>query len=215
MKTPRYANGCSLAVISVLSLMLPCPSASAGQSQERFARAIAGRGAVNPDPPCFDGTNRYVDCGNGTVTDTGTGLIWLQDAGCLGPLNWADANRAAARLRNGRCALSDDSKAGDWRLPSNAEWMTMVAVARNHPLLQCTNPALTDDSGAVCFGSGVGSSFANVAPAGYWSSTTSSQTSGLLPDGTKAGTMNLLSGFLASFFDKSCCPQGVWPVRAK
>ena len=170
-------------------------------------------GAPNPDPPCFDPTNRYVDCGNGTVTDTATGLIWLQDAGCIGPLNWADANRTAARLRHGRCGLSDRSNAGDWRLPSNAEWMAMVAVARNHPLLLCTSPALTDDSGALCFGNGSTSSFTNVAPDGYWSSTTSSQSSGLLPDGTKAGTMNLLNGFLASFFDKSCCPQRVWPVR--
>jgi len=29
----------------------------------------------NPDPPCFDNTNRYVDCGNGTVHDTVTNLI--------------------------------------------------------------------------------------------------------------------------------------------
>ena len=27
------------------------------------------------DPPCFDNANRYVNCGNGTVTDTATGLV--------------------------------------------------------------------------------------------------------------------------------------------
>src|SRR5437773_9255267 len=28
-------------------------------------------------PPCSDNSNRYVDCGNGTVTDSVTGLTWL------------------------------------------------------------------------------------------------------------------------------------------
>jgi hypothetical protein len=205
----------SLAVVTALSLMVSGSSLSAGQSQDRSVGLPAGGRALNPDPPCFDSSNRYVDCGNGTITDTATGLIWLKDAGCLGQSNWVDANRMAARLRHGRCGLSDQSKAGDWRLPSNAEWMAMVAVAKNHPLLLCTNPALTDDSGAVCFNSGNTSSFTNVASGGFWSSTTSSQSSGLLPDGSKAGTMNLLDGFLASFFDKSCCPQRVWPVRGQ
>ena len=30
----------------------------------------------------FDNANRLVDCGNGTVTDTATGLIWLKNANC-------------------------------------------------------------------------------------------------------------------------------------
>src|SRR5262249_1683415 len=28
--------------------------------------------------PCVDKTKRYVDCGNGTVTDSETGLVWLK-----------------------------------------------------------------------------------------------------------------------------------------
>lgn len=177
--------------------------------------AVAAASLQNPDPPCFDNVDRYVNCGNGTVTDTHTGLIWLQDAGCLGLLNWADANQAAAQLQNGQCGLTDSSQPGDWRLPSNAEWMAMVDAAKNHPLLQCTNPTLTDDRGSACFGDGSGSSFANVVPdGGYWSSTTDSQSVGLRPDGSKAGQMSLSNGVLASFFDKSCCPQRVWPVRA-
>ena len=42
-----------------------------------------GTSGTRADGPCFDNTNRYVDCGNGTVTDTVTGLIWLQQADCL------------------------------------------------------------------------------------------------------------------------------------
>ena len=168
----------------------------------------------NPDPPCFDNANRYVNCGNGTVTDTHTGLIWLQDAGCLGSSTWAEANQAAEGLENGQCGLTDESRAGDWRLPTNAEWLAMVDAARNHPQLRCRNPALTDDSGSNCFGDGSGSSFMNVTFIGYWSSTTHSQSIGLPPDGTKAGTMPLSEGFLLSFFSKSVA-QPVWPVRAR
>jgi hypothetical protein len=175
----------------------------------------AQSGRHNPDPPCFDNANRYVNCGNGTVTDTHTGLVWLQDAACLAQLTWAEANQAAAALGNGQCGLADRSEPGDWRLPSNAEWMAMVDAARNHPQLRCTNPALTDDSGSVCFGDGSGSSFVNVSSTGsYWSSTTNSQSGGLLPDGTKAGSMTLSDGFLASFVSK-LVPEHVWPVRAR
>ncbi len=39
-------------------------------------------------PPCFDDANRYVDCGNGTVTDTVTGLIWLKNANCFSFQNY-------------------------------------------------------------------------------------------------------------------------------
>ena len=65
--------------------------------------------AVQADPPCFDNLNRYVDCGNGTVTDTVTGLIWLKEAGCLGPSAYAAANDAAAALQHGDCNLTDNS----------------------------------------------------------------------------------------------------------
>ena len=44
----------------------------------------SGTTAMPADGPCFDNTNRYVDCGNGTVTDTVTGLIWLKQSDCLG-----------------------------------------------------------------------------------------------------------------------------------
>jgi hypothetical protein len=216
--TSRGMLGWVLAVVTVVSILWFRLPAVSGQSQPSPPGSVAGLPWQNPDPPCFDNANRYVNCGNGTVTDTATGLIWLQDAGCLGPLNWAEANQAAAALEHGQCGLTDGSKRGDWRLPSNAQWREMVDVARNHPSLRCAHPALTDDSGSTCFGSGSGSSFSNVASAlgdGYWSSTTNFQSAGLPPNGTKAGEMSLSDGFLASFFDKSCCPQRVWPVRVR
>ena len=56
--------------------------------------------------PCLGkaGSNRYVDCGNGTVTDNVTGLIWLKQADCLGSADWASASQAAAALKSGDCS---------------------------------------------------------------------------------------------------------------
>jgi hypothetical protein len=216
MRTPRGMPGWILAPVAVVSILVFRFPVVSGQSQISPAAQTAGPPWRNPDPPCFDNANRYVDCGNGTVTDTGTGLVWLQDAACLGySLNWAQANQAAAVLRSGQCALTDRSKPGDWRLPTNAEWRAMVDAAKNHPNLHCTSPALTDDSGSVCFGSGSGSSFSNVSSRGdYWSSSTSIQSSGLTPDGTKAGAMSISEGFLQSFFAKRATAQA-WPVRVR
>lgn len=210
----RLAWVISISAVASISMMMLSSSPNFVQLYASPRKSAAAPHRRNPDPPCFDNGNRYVNCGNGAVTDTHTGLIWLQDAGCLGSLTWAEANQAAAGLENGQCGLTDGSKAGDWRLPSNAEWLAMVDAARNHPQLQCRNPTLTDDSGSNCFGDGSGSSFMNVSFDGYWSSTTDSQSSGLRPDATKAGTMPLSAGVLATFFSKTVA-QPVWPVRAR
>ena len=128
-------------------------------------------------PPCADTVKRYVDCGNGTVTDTVTGLIWLKDAACLGSLDWPTAMGAAAGLANGQCGLSDASSAGDWRLPTWNEWSATMASATS---LGCVfsngkAPALTNDAGHECLSVGP-SSFTGVvgdlASGYYWSSST-------------------------------------------
>ncbi len=80
----------------------------------------------NPDPPCFDLTHRFVDCGNGTVTDTATQLIWLKKTNCFAEQDYPTANGSAASLSNGSCGLTDGSRAGDWRLPTTAEWREIL-----------------------------------------------------------------------------------------
>jgi hypothetical protein len=131
--------------------------------------------AAGPDLPCFDNVNRYVDCGNGTVTDTVTGLIWLKHWDCLPNNAWAAANEAAAGLKDGDCSLTDNSSPGDWRLPTRAEWGATIARA---VVLDCVEfgsggpPSLTNDAGTACYGTGVGSSFVGVASSLYWSNTT-------------------------------------------
>ena len=112
--------------------------------------AWAGDGIValqTADPSCRTTTTpppRYVDCGNGTVTDNKTGLVWLKQANCigaagggtgvpLGRVNWHTAMEFVAGLSDLRddpldCGLSDGSSPGDWRLPSVTEWQEMMRV---------------------------------------------------------------------------------------
>ena len=97
--------------------------------------------------------SRFVNNQDGTITDALTGLVWLQDAGCLAPGLWAAALTEANALANGSCGLGDGSKAGDWRLPNVNELESLVDVT-------AANPAVT-----------VASGFENVSEETYWTST--------------------------------------------
>lgn len=137
----------------------------------------------NADPPCFDNGNRYVDCRNGTVTDTVTGLIWLKQADCLAASDYATANRSAAVLHERRCGLRDGSNKGDWRLPTEAEWRASLGQAP----LDATAP------------------FAGVQAATYWSS------SGTVDNPGVAWGADPQTGSVLTV-DKSESHYG-WPVR--
>jgi len=119
------------------------------------------------DGPCQLKTGgRYVDCGNGTVTDTDTGLIWLEDANCaiFGLKSWAETVAAVADLADGQCGLTDGSSPGDWNLPFQPEWKKSVAKAKKKG---CSMPTLTNTKGDRCYGDGP-SPFINVQNGFYW-----------------------------------------------
>ncbi len=114
---------------------------------------------------------RFEDNGDGTVTDMLTGLIWLKDASCsdlagtdiYGSGDWATALKAPAALASGTCGLSDDSVAGDWRLPSRFELESLLD-------LEYSIPALSDTAGTAQWGEG--DAFLGVVLGGeHWSST--------------------------------------------
>lgn len=115
--------------------------ACAGTGQD--GEIQAGRAWPNP---------RFTDNGNGTVTDSLTGLIWLKNANCFGQKTWASALIAANMLGNGACGLNDGSIAGQWRLPNIHELESLVDAQR-------WNPALPSDH-----------LFSNIIPNRYWSS---------------------------------------------
>ena len=168
---------------------------------------------ATPAGPCLDNTRRYVDCGNGTVTDTVTGLIWLRRADCLPESNWKAAIEATAGLKAGDCGLTDGSSPGDWRLPTKAEWEATIARA---VALGCTfghAPSLTSDAGTACYGDGTGSSRVGVGSVGYWSNNLNeiNPLSTIFPNASVVSFADLHHGAVISI--ESVISAGVWPVR--
>lgn len=74
-----------------------------------------------------------LDNNNGTVTDPGTGLVWLKNINCFGKQDWATASSSATSLQSGACGLSDKSTAGQWRLPTETEIKGMLRKRLNAP----------------------------------------------------------------------------------
>lgn len=155
---------------------------------------------------------RFIDNKDGTVSDTLTGLIWLKDAHCTdtvgginrgdGLLNWPSALTWSNDLANGHCGLSDNSVAGDWRLPNINELRSLVDYSRHDPALPAGHP------------------FSNVQSIWYWSSTTNPvYTAGAFNVGMSRGSIHSTSkvrpvtGGESRVENKVDVRLGVWPVR--
>jgi len=173
----------------------------------------SAKGAKTVASPCSNGATRVVDCGNGTVTDVATGLVWLKRADCLSQTDWKAANQAAARLKTGDCGLTDGSSPGDWRLPTKAEWEATIAKAVGLRCIFENAPSLTNDAGTACFGHGAGSSRVGVASVGYWSGTLNdiNKLSTIFPNASVVSFADLYHGEIISI--ESVISLGVWPVR--
>lgn len=65
--------------------------------------------------------SRYIDNGNGTVTDRSTELIWLQDADCVGQRAWDDvdtSDKVVTLIDGLSCDNYTAATFNDWRLPT-------------------------------------------------------------------------------------------------
>jgi hypothetical protein len=147
----------------------------------------------------MDKALRYQDCGNGTVTDTATGLIWLKQTDCLKTLDFQAATKAVGSLKQGDCQLADGSAPGDWRLPTKAEWDETIKGAL---AVGCMGPTLTNDAGNGCLSAGP-TSFIGVEADYYWSNT---------PEGKEQmyfGDLDHGHTLKGNLFN----PLRVWPVR--
>jgi hypothetical protein len=173
---------------------------------------------VDADGPCFSdgvtdavdkGTGRYFDCGNGTVTDTVTGLTLLQDANCFGVQTWVKANQLAAALGDGVCGLMDGSSPGDWRLMTKEEWAATIdqAIANGCPGPVTTNSrVMTKRDGLGCYNDDENPVFFGVASSPYWSSTT------FASNPVNAWSVSLALG--VAFDVTKTFHRYVWPIRA-
>jgi len=106
--------------------------------------ACAGTGQDGDIQPGVAWPNpRFVDNGDGTVTDMLTGLVWLMDASCgslagtdsYGKADWPTSMGAVGALASGNCGLTDGSTAGDWRIPSIQEMLSLVDYEYDDPAL--------------------------------------------------------------------------------
>lgn len=138
------------------------------------------RGLPWPNP-------RFTDNGDGTVTDNLTQLIWLKDAYCSGTGTWTQALTDCNALAHGSCELSDDSSAGDWRLPNVKELQSMIDYSQLNPALPSGHP------------------FTNVQSDYYWSSNTYAGYT------DSAWVMYMYYGYVSSYIKTDS--YSVWPVR--
>jgi hypothetical protein len=146
---------------------------------------------------------RFVDNGNGTITDKLTGLVWLKKANCGGMKNWGDAIAFAKSLHDGwtgdrdggDCGLADGSLAGTWRLPNVNELRSLIDYSQSHPPIQEGHP------------------FQAVQLYGYWTSTSYPQKNNDVRAGNLpvAWHITMDIGNVLTYFKNSY--YYIWPVR--
>jgi len=176
-----------------------------------------GSGTVSGDPGLTSGNikcgvtifgipgtygRRFIDNGNGTVTDTNTNLVWLKNANCFGKITWQQAMDAAAALASGQCGLTDGSVAGQWRLPKENtgalnEWRSFVNLSYQAP-------ALSNGCGSARWTQG--DVFNDVWPGFYWSS------SPAITNSLSVWLVDMEDGSLSHNYMTTT--NGVWPVRS-
>jgi hypothetical protein len=154
-------------------------------------------------------TPRFIDNGDGTVTDKLTDLIWLKDANCTSffsgdgtgsnPRNWSDALTAANSLAMGYCGLSDGSISGDWRLPNVRELHSLIHYG-------IVWPAVPNTAGTGQWSEG--DPFIGVQSEYYWSSTTYADFT------SNAWSVNMGNCYVYYIYNKDYPSLYVWPVRA-
>jgi hypothetical protein len=101
---------------------------------------------------------RFVDNGDGTITDNLTGLIWLQDADAFGVPSWFEAFIAVDRFNNDPDHFECENYTAaytDWRLPNRKEIFSLADFSQHGPALQPDHPFID-----IC------------VTASYWSSST-------------------------------------------
>lgn len=140
---------------------------------------------------------RFTDMGDGTIKDNTTGRFWLKDASAIRYMNWADAKQAVFELCSGNHGLTDGSTAGQWGLPSKADWEAFVD--KNY-----TDPALCNTLGTAQWTQG--DAFTNVSGS-YWSD----QPHPRPGDGDYVWAINMSSGELYDMNTNGF--RKVWPTR--
>ena len=170
------------------------------------ANGTDGFDARTADGPCFDDINRFVDCGNGLITDQHTGLVWTAKTDCRVPgqgSGMANALRGVEeKLQHGVCGLTDNSQPGDWRLPTEEEALAIMDSS-------CGNPSLPNQDGTGCVDvdDSIWSFFNNANLRNFLTSTLDSS------NFANGRLGNLVDGRIFSFPRESKFGMNIWAVR--
>lgn len=146
---------------------------------------------------------RYTDNGDNTVTDHTTGLIWLENANCIGSeypdfdkdcpvgdgkISWAHAQDFINALNAGQFPKCNGGSYNDWRLPTVQELESLVNYDLHHP-------AMSPDV------------FSNVISDNYWTATLDASNHNF------AWRVRFDHGLV--FTEEKSHPFYVWPVRGQ
>jgi len=161
-----------------------------------FCLVSEGRaqGAEQPKPSAvvdpevvFFGERRFVDNGDGTVTDLASGLMWLRNADFLKqPVPLEVARQSLRKLNQGKY---DHHGYTNWRLPTIKEFQALTDRTQTAPALSIGHP------------------FLDVRNGYYWSS------SGGVNIVEYAWLMDITYGIVKFDYPSYCNFQHVWPVR--
>jgi Protein of unknown function (DUF1566) len=133
--------------------------------------------------------SRFIDNDDGTVTDTRTSLMWLQDSSCIGTADWQDSFLKLKDFNSNPISYSCGTKHNtfsDWSLPNRHELRSLIEHDTDLPALPVSHP------------------FANVQPY-YWTSTTAAY--------NPSQAYKLFMGTGELQLSNKDTLQYIWPVR--
>ncbi len=141
------------------------------------------------DKSAAQANSRFIDNGDGTVTDTRTSLMWLQDATCLGTADWQNSFTKLKNYNSNQASYNCSAKHNtysDWNIPNRHELRSLIDHGTDLPALPASHP------------------FSNVQP-NYWTSTTAPF------NPSQAYTIFMGTGELQVSNKETL--QYIWPVR--
>ncbi|MDP2107336.1 MAG: DUF1566 domain-containing protein, partial [Desulfobulbaceae bacterium] len=152
-----FANG-SISAVSKLERHFVLVARLPGSEKDKDSKGGGQPSLVSPVSVLADSSpQRFLDNGDGTVTDLQTGLSWLQDAACLPMLDWQGALSVANQVTGNGGVADCPSLRGvktDWSLPNVVELRSLIDYRTDYPALSPEHP------------------FHRVMPTGYWTATT-------------------------------------------
>ncbi len=112
-------------------------------------------------PDVSEKNQRFIDNGDGTITDNRTNFMWFSNGSCFGPMKWQETIEKVLELNNNPEELNCSkytANYNNWRIPHINEFRTLI----NTELANQTK--WLESQG-----------FKNIEPLSYWSSTTGSK----------------------------------------